>query len=496
MKLKQLSLVAAAALSAQAFALTPADLPADIEIRISGASAQDKALAALVGTLCTNLDTYRDLGNPAKPGAGYTSYFCEMGASAGLGSTQKVLIHKRSAGGSGQGVQPVADAVAIDGMVIDNGNCANVAPGEYECTISNPGDLISVVSDAGISDVEPALFTGPNVPAGSVPVTAAQLAKIDVTSMNAVIFGIPVTNALYQALQEVQYGAANVGSNLEEHMPSLSKSQVASLFSGGLRNWDDLQVNDGLGGTVGLASFPFAAAAAPTLDVFGPFTRPLVHICRRVPGSGTQAQFNAKFTNSPCNATATPPLTAGSPINGPIVQLNSGSGDVTTCLNDKQAINRWALGIQSLEKNSPSWKFIKIDHVAPTLQNVAYNNYFDWVETTMQWRNAANGGPSGDTLTILQTIAANASGPATIQNLNAGFAPGFFDSMPVDVDAGAYLALTTNGHTPTTGEFVLNNPVATATHAFSGTPNSCSTPIIVAGGVSSLSFWVGGHIGW
>ena len=77
-----------------------------------------------------------------------------------------------------------------------------------------------------------------------------------------------------------------------------------------------------------------------------------------------------------------PLLAAGSnPVVGPLVTENSGSGDVTTCLNDKQAANKWALGIQSLEKNSPSWKFIKINGVAPTVKNVAYNNYFDWVET-------------------------------------------------------------------------------------------------------------------
>ena len=95
----------------------------------------------------------------------------------------------------------------------------------------------------------------------------------------------------------------------------------------------------------------------------------------------------------------------------------------------------------------------------------------------MQWRNLANGGPSGDKLTILQTIAANASSPATIASLNAGFAPGFFDSMPSDVTAGAYLALNTNGHTASFPHATAN-PVATASHAFSGSPNSCSVPVI------------------
>jgi len=481
MNMKRISVaVAAAVLSAGAFAHGPSVTP-DSEIWISGASAQDKALAALFTDLCDagTLDEFKDNANPSKPGKAHSAYFCTLSPAnvPGLSAAQKVLLHKRSAGGSGQGVQPVADGVAIEAMAIDNGNCTETSAGsqDWRCTISNPGDLENKVSDAGISDVEPALFVGPNVPPSSVPVTASQLANIDVTSMNAVIFGVPVTEALRDALQEVQ--GLTVGAEDEANMPSLSKSQVSSIISGATKDWDQFKVDNG-GTIVGLASYPFTTAAAPTLE--GPLSKPLVNVCRRVPGSGTQAQMNAKFNSSPCAAGANPTALASAtnPFFGPIIVENSGSGDVSTCLNAADTAGKWAVGVQSLEKGADAsgltdqFRFVKVDGVAPTLENVAANKYFDWVETTMQWRKAAAPvpGPTGDTLTIVQKIASDASSPATINSLNVNFA------HPFATNPGAYLALSTNGHTPSF-PFDPTNPVATATHAFSGAPNSCSTPV-------------------
>jgi ABC-type phosphate transport system substrate-binding protein len=462
MKLKQLTVACSAALlSGQVFAHAPSVVP-DETIWISGASAQDKALAALATNLCVagTLDTFKDGGS----GKAYTSYFCTIDSSQvpGMSVDKKVLINKRSAGGSGKGVQVVADGVAIEAMNINNGNCTDAdANRVWDCDISGGvagGDLVMQVSDAGISDVEPAMFTGPNVPPGDLAVTPAQVAKLDITSMNAVIFGVPITEKLYRALQIAQ-GKGN--SDSEADMPSLSTSQVNALITGGITKWDQLLIN----GTP-LTSYPGVTPPAP--DVFGPLSNPLVHICRRVPGSGTQAQMNAIFANTPCAAGVQDPLRApGNPATGPIVQENSGSGDVTVCLQTKQAANKWAIGVQSLEKLDASFRFVKIDGVAPTLKNVAENKYKDWVETTMQWRNAANGGPDGDTLNILKKIATDASTPSTIASLNASFVHGF--------GTGAYLALNTNGHTPSFPHSDAN-PVTTATHAPLGTPNTCNIP--------------------
>jgi len=453
MKLKKIIMACTAALvSSQAFALAPTVVP-DETLFISGASAQDKALAALVGDLCIS---------------GTLAYFCTIDSSqvSGMSADKNVLINKRSAGGSGKGVQVVADAIEIEAMNINNGNCTDNGDTTWDCDISGGvagGDLFLKVSTAGISDVEPAMFTGPNVPAGDSAVTPTQVASMDITSMNAVIFGVPLSENLYRALQIAQ-GLDNTKDD-EANMPSLSSAQVNGLITGNIKKWDQLLVNGiPLTGVVGVTP--------PTDDIFGPNpVGPLVHVCRRVPGSGTQAQMNAVFANSPCSIGVQPTATASgtNPVFGPIIQENSGSGDVTICLSDKLAAGKWAIGVQSLEKTDASFRFPKIDGVAPTLKNVAENKYKDWVETTIQWRNAANSGPSGDVLAILQTVATNASTPATIAALNGSFVHGF--------GTGAYLALNTNGHVPSYPHDDAN-PVTTATHAPLGSPNTCNSPTV------------------
>jgi len=313
------------------------------------------------------------------------------------------------------------------------------------------------------------MFTGPNVPPGSAAVTPTQVAAMDVTSMNAVVFGVPVSTNLYRALQVAQ--GLTVGADDEANMPSLSSAQINGLITGGIKKWSDLQIN-------GTALTAYPGVTLPGQNYFGP--NPVgyhVHYCRRVPGSGTQAQMNAKFANTPCAAGVKEPLLQANtnPVFGPNVIENSGSGDVTVCLRDFATDDpatpgvdesRWAIGVQSLEKLDEGFRFVKVDGVAPTLQNVAENKYKDWVETTMQWRNSSDA-PTGDVLNILKTIASNASTPATIASLNAGFVHGF--------GTGAYLALNTNGHVPSYPHDDAN-PVTTATHAPDGVPNTCNFP--------------------
>ena len=474
MKLTKLGVACAAALiSSQAFAFGPGTTP-DLTLYISGSSGQDKALAALVGGLCTDtLDTFKDNST----GKDYTSFFCTMGTSAGLSGPTKVLINKRSAGGSGQGVEPVADAVPLEAMNIfakdGSGNdlCTETAAGSHtwSCDITGGvgnGSLQMKVSTAGISDVEPAMFVGPNVPPGALPTTPAMISKLDISSMNAVVFGIPVSTDLYRALQRFQ-GLDPTKDDIA-NMPSLSSAMVGSLMTGSIGSWDyvvDANNNP-------LTSYK---AAGETLG------SSLVNICRRVPGSGTQAQLNAIFTNTPCDASAPQTIRApGDASFGPVVNESPESGGVTDCLvaADTNAGGPiWAVGLQALEKSSPNFRFVKIDGVAPTIENVANNTYKDWVETSIQWRNSGANAidgkgniPTGDALQLIKFIAANASTPTEVATLNAGLHHAF------GVD-GSYLALESNGFTPSF-PFDPANPVTTSTHAALGTPDSCSPPRI------------------
>lgn len=505
--LKKLSIaVSAALISSSAFAVAPTTAP-DLEIFMSGASAQDKGIAALFSDLCVagTLDVYKDVANPAKKGKAHTAYFCNIdsakiaGGTPASGANPTVLFHKRSKGGSAQGVNPVIDEQAIDAMAINNtsvatsGNCTETATGSkvWDCTIGNVGDLVKQVSDAGVSDVNPEMFIKQNTPFGSSPVDAAVVsAKMDVRGAAALVFGIPVTTTLRDALQLAAFGPtsncvtdkydptnpADVptihAAETEACMPTLSRAQVASIMQGNVKRWSSFFVN----GTA-LTSIPGITLPSDNK----------VHVCRRVNGSGTQAQMSAKFLSYPCTAGGVSPRAASNSFFGPIIVENSGSGDMTQCLNDlndgTNVSNRvnpslktaWAVGIQSTEKNADlgdNFRFIKIDGYAPTLENAVAGRYADVVEQTFQWRKNGALPLTGDKLNIVSTIAANASKPtvlATVTKLNPSYIHPWGQA--------GYLALSTNGFTPTI-PFDVNNPVTPYSHAIGGPLDNCRMPVV------------------
>lgn len=499
MVLKKLGILAAALFAASAYALPPTEVP-DIEIFMSGATAQDFNIESLFNQLCMSgtLDIFRD--DAASPGKAHRAFFCTIDSSQVQGGLSllnpKVLFHKRSAGGSAQGVNPIVENTPIDAMVINNGNCTQVGTTtEWLCTINNTGDLVQVVSTAGVSDVNPELFFSINTPAGFNPVDPATVRNtIDVRAAAALVFGIPVTTSLRDALQDVQINAGRlaagcIGQDTEACMPSLSTNQISSFLFGAVNHWDQTRVMNSTGT---LAPFTQALSTVPAPG------RKQVAICRRVPGSGTQAQANAKFLHRPCSGFALNPAVAqnstatgaihGNPATGPIVIENSGSGDVTLCLNDfnngtnlsgsnPDSQTRWAIGIQSTENNAglnDDYRFVKIDGVAPTIENAANGTYLDWVELTYQWKKPGQpNAPDANQLAILETIATNAAGPAILGPLNQS-------KYTHPWGVAGYLALSINDHRLSpNGAFDVNNPVTPYTHFPPGfnVASDCRVPV-------------------
>ncbi len=529
MKIKQIATaVSAVLLSGSVFALPPTTVP-DLTIYMSGASAQDHAIAMLFENMCTNIDPVTHLpvldsnGNrtptdlsvykddSAKPGKAFTSYFCTIDAAqiknpdgtTGFPSgaaSMKVLFNKRSKGGSGMGVNPVIDGAAIDAMNINNNNCTETAPETfYRCNITAlkadgtpTNNLIKVVSDAGVSDVNPEMFVGFNTPAGNSPVNATTVAqKMVVQSAAAAVFGIPVTTTLRNALQTAELstgqipatwketaadgtvttGPCGVGVEKQDCMPSLTKRQVASLATGKIKDWSAFKVN-------GVALTSVTGITLPTSTK--------VTFCRRVNGSGTQAQMNANFLDYPCTANAAAPSPAPGGLfgSGPVVVENEGSGDMSLCLNDfdrgtnttqqnPTSVKAWAFGLQSTEKNvglADDYRFIKIDGVAPTIQNAASGKYLDWAEQTFQWRKPAYTGPIGDKLAVIQTIASTASNPTTLGILD--------QSLIQSWGQGGYLAVSTNFAPPANGVLDITKPVIPYSHAASGKLDNCTVPLL------------------
>lgn len=486
------ALAAGIALNAgSAFALAPTETP-DIEISLSGATAQDGNIGALFKELCVagSLDEYRD-GPSGSAGGNHRAYFCRLDTSKVTGlstTTPKVLFHKTSTtktasgsiGGSGIGVNPVMLKQAVDVMAISNGNCLAPTGSEsyWRCRITQPGDTAPKVPDAGVSDVNPEMFTGPNTPTGVAPVDAGQVAKLlEVKSGGSLVFGIPVTLELRNALQRAQIDQGELASDCagqesEACMPSLSKQLIASLMTGQLGKWD--LVKAGKGGS-----------SKPLTDYAdGKTTDSKVYICRRTNGSGTQATINAKILNAPCTAGAVNPAETSNDLAGPIVRLNAGSGDVEKCLVDlnsgtntsgqnASATKAWAIGVQSTERNasnSLAYRFIKVDGEAPTLQNTAAGRYHIAAEVTYQWLKS--GGPTGDKAKIISRIATDAGKPSIIAGNNAAF--------KYTWGQGGYLAVSSSGwDVSANGELDLNNPVTPYTHAPAGLSlDNCRVPVI------------------
>lgn len=442
-------------LSQGAYAIAPSVTP-DVEVYMAGATAQDKAIRAMFVNLCGAPNTVNPTGGSQSSDltifttSGHAAYFCTVKAYNAASNpngiknltvggvavpSAKVLFHKRSAGGSAQGVNPLIAGTAIAHMPVNAANCtgAPVVGTDGQTTITCTGTT-NVASDAGISDVEPGLFVGANVPFGSTAVSST--ANITIQPAAALLFGVPVTTNLYVALQKAQGllsgpSACTPGAYTEACMPSLTKEQVATLTAGQVKKWSEFKVN----ATQTLVDYARDAAAGPTqfaeLDAPGvlkdiaPTTGfdDKFHYCKRVDGSGTNAVHNVTFLHNPCLGSASPVAEgdwASSTLSGPIKHELSGSSDMEACLTDfangtnlgKQqnaapdlgnfttAVNTasakaWAIGQQSLENNAGAipakhYRFIKIDGVAPTLQNAFSGKYAVWSEPTYQWLNAAS----------------------------------------------------------------------------------------------------------
>lgn len=507
-KMKALSAaIVAAGISSGAFAIAPTDTPT-LELWIAGASAQDALLAGLIPSLCDDTPiTYTDTAGRA--GVDFSAYFCTMSAAKvpGLVGTQRVMIHKRSRGGSAYGVGPVAlagvagqplNAVNVGQMeisfttggTVSGNNCkVDVAP-RYVC---NPANLVDKVVDAGVSDVEPAMFKGVNLipvgpdygtvagDAGTTALTGSQLAKLKVSPMSAVTFGVVVTKDLRDALQKAQ-GKGNTDNVAD--MPSLTSTQIRSLFSGAISDWSQFTV------------FDSSSSSWKTLDQLTTnlLATTGVNICRRDAGSGTQAIANAHFLRAPCGDGLVPRgdnsfssrhiayLPAGAAagmtsvdafdsavLDGspgvPTVHETAASGDLTACMRDLEngrastaAGKVWGIGIQGVTTADASFRFVAIDGVTPTLNNVASGKYYNWGVNSIQYLQSADAGAlttalAGNKKIVVDRLIANASSPTllnTLVNKNNAQIVG-----PAKLGA---LALSSKGFAPST-PFSDLNPV-------------------------------------
>lgn len=427
MQVKKLVLALAVAIAAPAaFA---ADLSTGVTtdniMYVTGATAQTKGIAISVGRLCgTNpLITLTD-GKAVPVGKGWKCNSAAGTTYPNLPGVTGPFVVLKNEGGSLNAFTPVRNGTTQGQLDLTNcsvtgttGTCANA--------------LVAKPEHIGFSDVSQKVFAAKNQ---LVAQTAGNTYVADVTTGSAQGFGVVVSPALYTLLQADQ-GTAGV--------PSLSKSQYASLMTGTAGFWNTLLPN----GT--------AHAALP------------LTMARRSLSSGTQASAELFFLENPCatgavggSASAIPGTAAGQSFadgTDTLIVKQEASSDAV--LSDASSATAYVIGVVSLENAQPasSWKFVAIDGVHPGAANAP----------EFQKTNLLNGKYAFAYETVLVKSTKSTLGAAVLNNIND-----FSNAFVADLGVGANLA-TSNG--------LYGDPLAPAadyladTGHYSRAGNECAT---------------------
>lgn len=303
MQRTKISLACGFAIAALAQQANATPISAAIEVWVSGASAQRALLGAAaeqifggkqttvvagVTTVGTTAPMAIYLDNGATPGNNYRSYYGTFVTVAGgvtlatAVSGKTGIIGKSDVGGSITGVNNVALGTLTTFMRPDNATATCSALPSFKlgtnvyttsvfaCPTST---FISVAPDAGLSDVEPALLNLPiNLPdpSSANTLTPAQVAKLSSTPEIGQVFGV-AGNAAYRTY------TTDISSSIYR---TVITAEGASATG---NDWNYINPKITLAGT------------------------PVV-LCRRQPGSGSQASSNLYFTHNPGGPTTLTPL--------------------------------------------------------------------------------------------------------------------------------------------------------------------------------------------
>lgn len=267
-------------------------------------------------------------------------------------------------------------------------------------------EALKVRPDMGNADVEPALFTGVNLPSGSNPAAA----DISAVGQFGVVFGIIASRPLYVALQKDQGLAVGDLAN-ELTAPTLSTTQVRSMA---LANAGPLNTD----WRIIFRNWQYTTNDHPSLDATeeGLVTGP-VRWVRRVAGSGSQAAFNAYFMNNPC---------AGNAASTPATALDSGAtyfvqefGSTGGVIGGVTSTTQFKAGLISRENNPTTlgdWGFVKLDGVYPNKLNAREGRYNYVVEQVLTKNSITDG--DANKLAFFNQLAESTGSPTVIAGLS------------------------------------------------------------------------------
>lgn len=460
-----------------------------LNIRVSGATAQDNGILGSALSLCVAGTVHRyAISNNfvfyCTPDVGTNPGQIQIPARAASsgGPITKLAIYKYSVGGSAFGVDAINSNSATDGSALgstgnllpflDLGKISTLCTGTSAVTTTptfGPGTNGSYVNVAcsnassalttpattyiGLSDVEPEFFSN-------------NTSNLSATSATALIFAPVVTKNVYERLQTLQ--GLTVGSDTEANMPSLTSAQITTLYTQPGQAWSSLGVS-------GLAD-----SADP------------VHIVRRVDSSGTQKTFEALIAGTPNGQVGFKDCSTGTDAfalpdsgntttgdnesvcisNPPTVFAGSGGGNVRNCLNNLNTNGFSGIGILTTEDKAGSngWRFIKVDGVAPNQANTAAGRYRFYTETSVNTRAAgpfATNSAQGYS-TFVSRFLADFANPTIINQING---------TPQTYGAAGLMALLSRQAPGTVPDFTGATPVLPWTKLVGGASiNNCQKP--------------------
>jgi hypothetical protein len=419
---------------------------------LSGASASAKTVGTFVINDNCDATSLSVLWDSAS-GSNYRAYACDTKAGNIIlnNAIDSLVVIKRDAGGSAQGVNPILSPAPISFMKVDSscvatGGVPSLNVPNYTCA-----GTANYYPDAGLSDVEPGIILDA-VNGGSTSLVPTGTTTIK--SIFQQLIGVTVNTKLYRALQATQ---GLTQDDDPANRPSLSTDFVSSVVLGktsststGKRGW--------------------GLVVSSTVDPTA--TTKQVNICRRAAGSGTQAAANIQFAGNPCSSGKQTPLTAQNTpaVIGTSIAVVEGSstGAVESCMGSIDALTQsgtdnkaYAIGHIGRD-NDPfagggdkGYRFVKLDgaqpeaHPDPTTGQCnstrnfpgctdAQTGKYSYVyESTMQWNNTTPGNAAK--VTALNNIATKGFLPAQLTGNNAAVIAGVM-ALPTSY-SGAFESL-------------------------------------------------------
>lgn len=401
--------------SQAANALTPwADGAPNITIYVSGAVAQTKAYSQVVSSnlaSANSLDTFNDVDPvTGSVGSRWTAHYFTGNATLGNGlAGKKILLVRRTAGGSGYGVIPLISDIPLEHLnIVGLPATAWLADGTQAWKQTIGADnadayLTKKISDGGMiavdpniilkpgttnyPDQQPELMTGAPEPGWPLNLTSVQSSKNKFTVLptGGLVYGVAVTLDLYKALQAAQKRAGSlpestvIGNYGETDMPNLNRNIVASLLAGKIGAWDQIKIVDKTDGDtvkslVDSSILADAGVPAPYKESTTGSNLTPVALALRNNGAATSVIAYSVFLNYPGtkNAFAPADKTADNAVDEdasmPIVKEPIIISDTGTLLKDWQNgtnvlsfnnvvdglgfAKRWGIAINTADKNN------------------------------------------------------------------------------------------------------------------------------------------------